>query len=48
LVEECYDEVKGTWEERFEATYGRWRGFVDDVVFAFADCGDLNRGFARV
>ncbi|HVS63877.1 MAG TPA: transposase zinc-binding domain-containing protein [Thermoanaerobaculia bacterium] len=48
LVGDCYDEVKGTWEERFEATYGRWRSFVDDVVFAFTDCGDLNQGFARV
>jgi hypothetical protein len=35
LVEGCYDDVKGTWEERVETVYGRWRGFVDDVVFAF-------------
>ena len=48
LVERCYDDVKGTWEERFETVYGRWRGFVDDVVFAFTDCGDLAQGFARV
>jgi hypothetical protein len=48
LVEECYEEVKGTWEERFEVTYGRWRGFVDDIVYAFTDCGNLSRGFARV
>ncbi|HVS62401.1 MAG TPA: transposase zinc-binding domain-containing protein [Thermoanaerobaculia bacterium] len=25
-----------------------WRGFVDDIVYAFTDCGDLSRGFARV
>jgi hypothetical protein len=48
LVEECYEEVKGRWEERFEATYGRWRGFVDEIVYAFTDCGDLSRGMARV
>jgi len=46
LVDDCYEGVKGTWEERFEAKYGRWRGFVDDVVYAFADCGDLSRGYA--
>jgi hypothetical protein len=48
LVDDCYEDVKGSWEERFEAKYGRWRGFIDDVVYAFADCGDLSRGFARV
>lgn len=48
LVEESYEAVKGTWEERYESRYGRWRGFVDEVVYAFADCGDLHRGFARV
>jgi len=37
LVDDCYEGVKGTWEERFEAKYGRWRGFVDDVVYAFAE-----------
>lgn len=47
-MEDGYEEVKGTWEDRFEAQHGRWRGFVDDVVYAFSDCGDLNRGFARV
>ena len=40
--------MKGNWEERFEASHGRWRGFLDAVVYAFLDCGDLNRGFARV
>ena len=48
LVDDCYEDVKGIWEERFEPKYGRWRGFVDDVVYAFSDCGDLSRGFARV
>lgn len=48
LVDERYEEVKGTWEEHYEGKYGRWRGFVEDVVYAFTDCGDLGRGFARV
>lgn len=48
LVEECYEDVKGVWEERYEAKYGRWRGFVDETIYAFSDCGDLSRGFARV
>ncbi len=39
---------RGAWGERFESRYGRWRGFVEAVVFAFSDCGGLNRGFARV
>jgi hypothetical protein len=47
-VEEGYEAVKSTWEERFESRYGRWGGFVDRVVYAFSDCGDLKRGFARV
>jgi len=47
-VEERYEEVKGHWEERFEPSYGRWRGLVDGVVYAFVECGDLEHGFARV
>ena len=48
LVESCYEEVKQLWDQRFEHRYGRWRGFLDDVVYAFLDCGDLAHGFARV
>jgi hypothetical protein len=48
LVDELYDQVKGSWEERFEGRYGFWRGFVDDVVLAFSGCGDFEGGFARV
>ena len=43
-----YEKVKGAWEERFERTYGFWRGFVDGVVLAFQACGDFEGGFARV
>jgi len=40
--------VKGSWEDRFEQSYGFWRGFVDEVVLAFQACGDFEGGFARV
>ena len=48
LVDECYDEVKGSWEERFERRYGHWRGTIEDAVFAFLNCGIYDHGFARV
>ncbi len=48
LFERYYEDVKALWEERFERTYGFWRGFVDKVVFRYLDCGILERGFARV
>ena len=47
-MDELYDRVKGNWEERFERSYGFWRGFVDEVVLAFQACGDFEGGFARV
>jgi hypothetical protein len=43
-----YDEVKGQWEERFERRYGFWRGFVDERVRRYLDCGLFENGFARV
>ncbi len=48
LVEAKYEKVMGLWEERFERTYGFWRGFADDVVNAYLDCGRFEAGFARV
>ena len=48
LVDALYERVKGSWEERFERSYGFWRGFVDEVVLAFQACGDFEGGFARV
>jgi ribosomal protein S27E len=43
-----YDEVRGQWEERFERRYGFWRGFVDEQVKRYLDCGLFENGFARV
>ena len=48
LFETLYDEVRGQWEERFERRYGFWRGFVDDQVRRYLDCGLFENGFARV
>jgi len=48
LVEGFFDEVKGQWEERFEGRYGFWRGFVDEQVGRYLDCGLFENGFARV
>jgi hypothetical protein len=39
--------VKGEWEERFERACGFWRGFVDDIVNRYLDCGLYSAGFAR-
>ncbi len=48
LVEAHYDEVKGQWGARFERRYGFWRGFVDEQVRRFLDCGLFDNGFARI
>ena len=48
LVEAFYDNLKGVWEDLFEQRYGFWRGFVDDVVERYLDCGRFEAGFARV
>ena len=39
LLEAYYEDVKSLWEERFEKKYGFWRGFVDQVVARYLDCG---------
>ncbi|HVS01211.1 MAG TPA: transposase zinc-binding domain-containing protein, partial [Thermoanaerobaculia bacterium] len=48
LVESFYDEVKGSWEERFESLYGFWRSAAEAGVYAFLDCSIFEHGFARV
>ena len=40
--------MKGQWEERFERRYGFWRGFIDEQVKRYLDCGLFENGFARV
>jgi hypothetical protein len=48
LVEKYYEDVKAVWEDRFEKKYGRWRGFIDKVVWRYLDCGVEEAGFARL
>jgi ribosomal protein S27E len=48
LVEAHFETVKGVWDDRFERIYGFWRGFVDNVINAYLDCGRFEAGFARV
>jgi hypothetical protein len=48
LLDSLFERVKGVWEERFERTYGFWRGLVDAAVARYLDCGIWERGFARV
>jgi len=42
------EEVKGQWEERFERRFGFWRGFVDEQIGRYLDCGLYENGFARI
>jgi len=48
LLEAYYEDVKSLWEARFEKNYGVWRGFVDQVVARYLDCGIAEAGFARL
>jgi hypothetical protein len=36
------------WEERFERSYGFWRGLVDEMITNYRACGVWQAGFARV
>jgi hypothetical protein len=47
LLDKHYQTVKGVWEERFERRYGFWRGYWDNAVASYLDCGDFESGFAR-
>ena len=48
LLEAYYEDVKAVWEERFQKTYGFWRGFIDTVVARHLDGGMEENGFARL
>ena len=48
LFDAHFEEVKGQWEERFQRRYGFWRGFVDEQVLRYLDCGLFENGFARI
>ena len=48
LVDVHFDEVRGQWDERYERRFGFWRGFVDEQVQRYLDCGLFENGFARI
>ena len=48
LVEKHYEDVKAVWDDRFKKKYGKWRGFIDNVVWRYLDCGVEEAGFARL
>ncbi len=48
LFEHHFEEVRGKWEECFERRFGFWRGFVDEQVRRYLDCGLFENGFARI
>ena len=47
-IELHFEQLEGSWEDRYMRSYGFWRPFVMDVIYNYLDCGDLHFGFARV
>lgn len=47
-IESHFEQLEGSWEDRYMRSYGFWRPFVMDVIYNYLDCGDLHVGFARV
>jgi len=43
-----FDTFLDVYEERYQPRYGFLRPIIPEVVNKFLDCGDLERGFARV
>jgi len=43
-----FDAFLAGYEERYQSRYGFLRPIIPEVVNKFLDCGDLERGFARV
>jgi len=43
-----FDAFLAGYEERYQPRYGFLRPVIPEVVNKFLDCGDLERGFARV
>ncbi len=47
-VENHFEELEGSWDEKYASRYGFWRPYVMSVIYKYLDCGDLHMGFARV
>ena len=43
-----FDIFLGLYEEPYQSRYGFLRPIIPEVVSKFLDCGDLERGFARL
>lgn len=43
-----FDDFLDGYEERYQSRYGFLRPIIPEIVNKFLDCGDLERGFARV
>src|ERR1035441_6460786 len=43
-----YDEFEEAYPEQYQPRYGRLRPIIPEVVHKFLDCGNLERGFARI
>jgi len=48
LRQRFFDTFLDAYEERYQPRYGFLRPIIPEVVNKFLDCGDLERGFARV
>ena len=48
LTEEHLETFKQVCGDRFARRYGFWRAEIERTLLAFLDCGDFERGFARV
>jgi len=43
-----FDTFQTVYEERYQSRHGYLRPIIPEVVYKFMDCGDLERGFARI
>jgi hypothetical protein len=43
-----FDRFQAVYEERYQPRHGYLRPIIPEVVNKFMDCGDLERGFARI
>ena len=43
-----YNELEEAYPEHYQPRYGRLRPIIPEVVHKFLDCGNLERGFARI
>jgi hypothetical protein len=48
ILERCFDNYVGRYDERFESHSGPLRPVVTRTVGAFLDCGRLFNGFVRI